>query len=340
MGRRKSCSCFLTIPGITPKATETRINLVALLTLKPISIILVTGYLGAGKTTLVNHLLRGPLEGRRAALIINEFAAVGVDGALVDSDRAEELYEINKGSLFCVCTKVDLLNALTDIADRVGPEVVVVEATGVAEPAEFTTLVDSPALRDRFVVRATLGVVDARNFTKIAPFLQAARRQIESADGLVVNKTDLAATVDVQTLRKLLEEMNPHAPQVETEGAAVPGAWLDAISHRDHGGQVAGEKPARLYSANFQHEGRLDRTGLEALVADLGEKLLRLKGNADFGAGPVFVELVGGDLMVHDRRTAVQLGGSGTNLSAILWDVGPDAWTARMADLVGEGAGQ
>ncbi|MCE5273144.1 GTP-binding protein, partial [bacterium] len=74
-----------------------------------IPIILLTGYLGAGKTTLLNHLLSRPeIRERNVALIINEFGELGVDGRLVEAGT-RPVYELNKGSLFCVCIKTDFL---------------------------------------------------------------------------------------------------------------------------------------------------------------------------------------------------------------------------------------
>ncbi|HAU37118.1 MAG TPA: hypothetical protein DCX07_05315, partial [Phycisphaerales bacterium] len=84
------------------------------------------------------------------------------------------------------------LRALERIAREVAPELVILEATGVSETSDLERIIDSPGLRDRFVVRANLCVVDASAFTKVAPFLRAATSQARAADAIVVNKCDLA----------------------------------------------------------------------------------------------------------------------------------------------------
>ncbi|MCK5845314.1 MAG: hypothetical protein KAG97_11445, partial [Victivallales bacterium] len=100
-----------------------------------IPIVLVSGYLGAGKTTLLSRLLEGggPLEGKSVAVLVNEFGALPVDGALLpDGDYL--LTEINKGSVFCVCLKTDLIRNFEDIARNFKPDLLLMEATGIAEP--------------------------------------------------------------------------------------------------------------------------------------------------------------------------------------------------------------
>ena len=115
-----------------------------------IPLLLLTGYLGAGKTTLLNHLLARPsIRGKNVSLIINEFGELGVDGRLVDSG-ARPLYELNKGSLFCVCIRTDFLDVLETIVNGGKPDLVLVEATGVAEPRDIESMLDEPHLAGKF----------------------------------------------------------------------------------------------------------------------------------------------------------------------------------------------
>ncbi len=260
---------------------------------QPIPVLLVTGYLGAGKTTLVNRLLQLPeLRSRHVALLINEFGRVGVDGALVPRDHAR--YEINRGSLFCICTGVELLNALTDIAANVRPDWLVVEATGIAETRDFAALLRQAKLDGRFTVRANLCVVDSAHFTKLLPYLRAARTQVQYADALLVNKTDLIPPEHLPPLRRLLADLNPHAPVLETTHARVPDDFLQRIEPRSAAGELAHAPPADVAAASLDTDATVDPARLDALLAELGESLLRLKGNVRFPDGVRFVEVVHG----------------------------------------------
>ena len=157
-----------------------------------IPIVLLTGHLGAGKTTLLNRLLKlEEVQSRRTALIVNEFGQMGVDGTRVEHQDAGgtdeiELFELNHGSLFCACLTKDFLKTLDVLAQRVKPELVLIEATGVAETGDLVPLLERDAAGSRFHVHANLALVDAINFTKVLPFMQAVRRQVWQADGLVV----------------------------------------------------------------------------------------------------------------------------------------------------------
>ncbi|MFZ5828630.1 MAG: GTP-binding protein, partial [Planctomycetota bacterium] len=105
--------------------------------MKPTDVYLLTGCLGAGKTSALNHLLREPaLAGRRVALLVNEFGELGIDGKLVEAEGVP-LYELNRGSLFCACIRHDAVAALKAIALKVDPELLLVEATGLADPADL-----------------------------------------------------------------------------------------------------------------------------------------------------------------------------------------------------------
>ena len=121
----------------------------------PIDVLMLTGYLGAGKSTLLQGLMKLPETARRdPALLINEFGQQGVDGRLFD-DAGCPLYEINRGSLFCICTHADLLAALEQLAAQ-RPGVVLIEATGVAETRDFESLLEEPHLHQQFRVAQCL----------------------------------------------------------------------------------------------------------------------------------------------------------------------------------------
>ncbi len=283
-----------------------------------IPVLLLTGYLGAGKTTMLGHLLTLPsLRERRLALLVNEFGALGVDGSLVAAgDRP--LIELNKGSLFCSCVRGDFLLALERIARDLTPELVLIEATGVAEPRELEALVDDPALAARFDLRANLCLVDALNFFKVLPNLKAARSQAARADGLVLNKVDLVDEAELERLRRALRELNPQAPLAEVSHGRIGEDFLWGLTHRPLTGAALREPPDPVFSESFRARRPISRTSFVAAVNELSENILRLKGYLDFGQGPRYVELVGGQLL---ERPAYPVHGRDPYFVAIGWKV-------------------
>ncbi len=264
-----------------------------------IDVIIITGYLGAGKSTLLQHLLRLPeIVTRRPALVINEFAQDGVDGRLFDN-AGWPLFEINRGSLFCICTKSDLIDALTRIA-TIAPGMVLVEATGVAETRDIESILDQPTLVGRFRMQANLCVVDALNFTQVVAFLKAARTQVATADGLIVNKIDLVTEDQLDVLTRLLAEMNPRAPQVRAAHSGVASEFLAQLQHQRTEEALAIAQPEAVFSQSFRFQRAVDRQRFLAALSQLGGRLLRLKGHVLFSdrQQPEFVETICGQLTI------------------------------------------
>jgi G3E family GTPase len=284
----------------------------------PIPVILITGYLGAGKTTLLNHFLSLPvISSRRIALIINEFGRIGVDGSLVHSgDRPK--YEINRGSLFCTCTQTELLRVLQGLLSDGRTDLVLIEATGVAETADLETYLELPVLAGRYVVQANLCVVDAVTFIQIAPYLKAAVHQVLAADGIVINKADPASEATVRELGVLLAEINPTAKRAVARHGRVPEEFLRSLQHIKCGQILSQSAPPDLVTISFDSEGLVNRQRFEAVLDSLRDNLLRLKGNVRFGDGLVFYEVIGNE---RQEKPACGPLGSHTTFSAIARDI-------------------
>jgi G3E family GTPase len=284
-----------------------------------IPIILVTGGLGAGKTTLLNQLLQHTnLRDRNLCLIINEFGQSGVDGRLVEAGD-HPVYEINRGSLFCICIKTDFITTLREIAGQVRPELLVVEATGMAEPRDIQDFVDEPILAARFHIQANLCLVDASNFIRLAPMLRAVRQQAAWADALILNKTDLVNESELQQLCAVLEEMNPEASQLATTYGRIPEGFLDNLTHTVRRGDPLMEPPDPVFALSFGHDKPVNRARFEKVILELGDDLLRLKGQVDFGDGPEFAEVAGGRLIIGGKESIRFRAESPTAFVAIGW---------------------
>ena len=178
--------------------------------IKKLPTTVVTGFLGAGKTTLVNHLLDAtrPMQ---IGIVVNEFGEVGIDGQLIVADE-NPVIEINNG---CVCCTVrtDLVASvkalLASHGDRL--ERLIVETSGLADPAPvLQTFLADPDIRDRIELEAVVAVVDAMHASEQLND-DIAREQIAFADRVIVNKTDVATSETVSSLLTRLKQVNPTA---------------------------------------------------------------------------------------------------------------------------------
>jgi G3E family GTPase len=284
------------------------------------------GYLGAGKTTTLNALLQSePLASASPALIINEFGKIGVDGALVER-RDLIRFEINKGSLFCICTKTDFLKALSEIVASGKHKAVLIEATGIAEPVDIENFLTEGPHAGHFRMRGNLCIVDAMNFTQIAAYLKPATSQVRWADAIVINKCDLVESQHLHTLRDVLRQINPTAPMMETSFGKIDAPFLNAVIHRSRSENLVPCAPEQIFAVSFSTNEVVNETQFSAVLRRMDRSILRLKGNVAFDSGSAFVEVVCGKVSKKAPVAAISTQNyAATAFTVIAWNTDKQA---------------
>ncbi|GAA0535017.1 G3E family GTPase [Rhizomicrobium palustre] len=196
-----------------------------------IPVTLLTGFLGSGKTTILNHLLQHPALAN-ALVIINEFGEIGLDHALLVHTNEDVVVEMSSGCLCCTI-RGDLSKTLREAPWRFARngkrwfERVVIETTGIADPVPVMhTLMMDPKVETLYRLDGVITTVDA------ATALTTLDRQFESikqaavADMLLLTKTDLTSSETTEFVEARLHELNPAAPIVRTTQGAVDPALL------------------------------------------------------------------------------------------------------------------
>ena len=182
---------------------------------KPIPVLVVSGFLGSGKTTLVCHLLKeAQATGVRIAVVSNEFGALGIDRALLG--QGGEAYAELEGGCVCCQLSDELVNTLQMLWERVRPDSVIVETSGVALPFDTQLQVwREPVCRwvddDMAVV-----VVNAEQLFERRDLEGTFEDQVSSADLLLLNKIDLVPPESLDQLEAILHRMAPDAPVVRS----------------------------------------------------------------------------------------------------------------------------
>jgi G3E family GTPase len=191
----------------------------------PIPVTLVTGFLGAGKTTLVNHVLT-QRTGRRFAVIVNEFGAIGIDHDLIISS-SETLLELSNG---CVCCTIrsDLVTALRGLlADGRRFDGIFVETTGLADPAPvIQTFMFDQILAAKAYLDAVVTLVDAGHLSAQLEQYAEVSRQLLLATTIIINKAESVDMATLSRVRERIGQLNPVATQYVTNRARMP---LDAL---------------------------------------------------------------------------------------------------------------
>src|SRR5580700_1531204 len=173
----------------------------------PVSVL--TGFLGAGKTTLVNHILRDQSE-YKFGLIINEIGEIGIDGQLVQAET-EDVVEMSNGCICCTIRK-DLVKGIQKLLKREDLDYLLIETTGIADPGPVAqTFLNIPQLQQFVRMDSIITVVDSEQIEKQMRETQTAREQIVMADFLLLNKTDLVSEEQLQKIEAQARELNPHA---------------------------------------------------------------------------------------------------------------------------------
>ena len=202
-----------------------------------IPVTLLTGFLGSGKTTVLNHVLKQP--GMAAtAVIVNEFGEIGLDHLLVERS-SEDVVLLNSGCLCCT-VRGDIVDTLTNLfVDRVKGKVpfftrVAIETTGLADPAPILhTLMTDPIVAARYVLDGVVTTVDAVNGAGSLDRQPEAVKQAAVADRLLLTKTDIAEPDARQAIEARLKELNPSAAIVSVAQGAIDSALLFNIGFYD-----------------------------------------------------------------------------------------------------------
>ena len=212
-----------------------------------VKIDIISGFLGAGKTTLIKKLLQDAFKGQQVVLIENEFGEIGIDGGFL-KDAGIEIKEMNSG---CICCSLvgDFGTALKEVVEKYHPDRIIIEPSGVGKLSDVIKAVDGVEKEAGVALNSATTVVDVMKCKMyLRNFGEFFENQVKSAGTIILSRTDKADTEKVEAAVKMLRELNPEAHIITTpvevlggkkvldtmEGAIINLAQVEEEEHHHH----------------------------------------------------------------------------------------------------------
>ncbi|MCU4181730.1 CobW family GTP-binding protein [Bosea sp. BH3] len=245
----------------------------------PVPVLLVAGFLGAGKTTVVNHIL-AHAGGRRIAAVVNDFGAINIDAELI-AGASDGVVNLANG---CICCTLegDLLRTLSTLLRRdPRPEAIVIETSGVAEPTDIIRNLMDPVILKEAPLETVLCVLDASSPPEALddPLLRA---QLKTADIVALSKLDLVGEAGRARVAEAVKALHPRALVIDAPNGTVPlDVALPQGPDRPAPLRDPGPRRPRLErfeSYNWTSERPVSMPRLQQAIGRLAPKLARAKG--------------------------------------------------------------
>jgi G3E family GTPase len=252
----------------------------------PITVI--TGPLGSGKTTLLRHILA--IYPAKIAIVMNEFGEIAIDTKVIQGKNVR-IAELGGG---CVCCSLigEFEAAVNEIIEKVTPEIIVVETTGLAEPEALVFNIQEALPQCR--LDGVVSVIDADMLVRFPELGHTTRLQIEGADILLLNKIDLVEPTQIEPLETKLHEINPSSAIVRTERCRIDPDLLFGIGREKKVVRPQHQHQLEFESFTFSSDKIFSRDCFERFAETLLSSVLRAKGFVGFSDGTQLFNFVAG----------------------------------------------
>jgi G3E family GTPase len=298
-------------------------------------ILLVSGFLGAGKTTFLKHLLARKEEMSDTVVIVNEFGDIGIDGSLLQGEESDVI-ELTSGCICCTLF-VDLTILLKSLWERLNPRWIIIEASGVADPITILSALREEGIKEHIKSLRVITILDVDCWEMREVFGQLFYHQIENADMILLNKVDL---LDKKVVKKDMQEIHEMLPQTQvvptiycrvdedllSDGSigedSLKKYYDETIPDQEHGVHATDSG----YNAfSFQESRPMHKASFEQFIKKLPLGIFRVKGPVRFQDCILLLNYVGGK-----TEWSVWNGTAETRLSFVGWDTNTDETISKL----------
>lgn len=239
-----------------------------------------TGFLGSGKTTALLKMME-KLEGCRIGVIQNEFGKLGIDGTILRNDDIQ-MVEINRGSIFCSCLKLQFVNALAEMSQQ-NFEYLFVESSGWGDPSNVQEILEAAKIvsNKEYDFRGVICFVDAVNFLEQVKDEETAYRQLKHCNLSVITKTDLAEEEQIQKVKDKIREINPVCEIINSAMGEMDYSFMKKdlmIYQWAECEETTNSVETKPKSVFLEYDGQVEKEKLDSFLRVVSADLHRAKG--------------------------------------------------------------
>lgn len=259
-----------------------------------INLVLLTGFLGSGKTTLMLSIL-DTFENKKVGLIVNEFGKINIDAVLIKRDGIE-MAELSNGSIFCACIKENFLSSLIEMSKR-DIEYLFIEASGLADPANMSQILKTIENKTTtaYNYKGSVCIIDAENFLDLYDLLPALHHQVEYSGAVIINKADLVENDIIVDISNKIAQINSDAHGYITSYCKVD---IESIINDLNGVYKKWEDTTNTVESRpktfvLMADECVPFKNLEAFINEISSSAYRIKGFAETDEGSMQISAVG-----------------------------------------------
>lgn len=249
--------------------------------------ILVAGFLGAGKTTLMKRMIRH-YQDKKLRVIVNEFGREGTDGTLL-RELGSVVSEICDGSIFCACRVKEFEDALTSAAAEEA-DLVLVESSGFSDPVPIRSIIKS---LDSLLYKGCVTLAGADSIRKVSATSRIVSRQLGISDLIILNRCDCVEKNDLTAVQEFLKRRYPLTPIVPTVRSEIDMTLIDRLVPSDGQTEAPHARDLTLRKITIRVSPEMSSQSLTAFIRVFAEDSLRVKGIIQLQDGVFLADCVG-----------------------------------------------